>query len=106
MSKIIILIWLHFIADFLLQSDEMALNKSKNIYWLIFHGFVYGLPFLYFGWLFSLSAFIGHVCVDGITSQLTSYFLQKEKRHWFFVTIGFDQVIHITYLILLLRRLQ
>lgn len=106
MFEILILIWIHFIADFLFQSDEMALNKSINIFWLTFHGLVYGLPFIFFGWKFTILTSLFHIAIDLITSQLTSYFYKKEKRHWFFVIIGFDQAIHITCLIVLLKLLK
>lgn len=104
--KIIILIWIHFIADFLLQPDVMALNKSKSIFWLLSHGVVYGATFIFFGFEFAILTALFHIGIDSITSRLTSYFWIKEKRHWFFVTIGFDQAIHITLLIVLLRRLD
>jgi hypothetical protein len=35
------LIWIHWFADFFCQTDKMAINKSKSIYWLTIHVFVY-----------------------------------------------------------------
>lgn len=47
--KIIFLILaIHFVADFILQSDWMAQNKSKNIDALTFHVLTYGA--LFFCW--------------------------------------------------------
>jgi hypothetical protein len=73
---ILILIWLHFIADFLLQSDKMALNKSTSFKWLTIHAITYGLPFfcwfflshgLVFAILFTLVNAILHCRCDYIT---------------------------------------
>jgi len=100
MFKIIAIVWLHFIADFILQTDKMAINKSKMVSFLALHSLVYTLPFIILGWKYAVINGILHFMVDGITSKITSYFLSKDKKHWFFVTIGADQAIHLTCLIL------
>ena len=97
------LIWLHFIADFLLQSDKVALNKGKSLWWLSLHSFIYGVPFLLIGVKFAIITAILHGVVDFVTSKITSYFWVEDERHWFFATIGFDQAIHITLLFLLME---
>lgn len=106
----------HFVGDFLLQSDWMALNKSKNTSALTTHCVIYSLCFLPFGILFTLVTFLLHFIVDAITSKMTSklWFIDTgpvkaealrttlyewatirwDRRHWFFVMIGFDQLIH------------
>ena len=96
------LVWVHFVADFVLQSDSMALNKSKNNAWLFAHSFVYGFSFLWWGWEFAAMIGIAHFHVDWVTSRGTAWLWQAEKRHWFFALIGFDQALHITILALML----
>lgn len=97
---ILILVWLHFIADFLLQSDNVAKNKSKDSLVLLYHVSVYSLPFYWFGPAFALINAAAHFATDYVTSRLTSWLYQKNERHWFFVVIGLDQAIHLTTLIL------
>lgn len=105
----------HFIGDFLLQSNWMALNKSKNWRALCIHCFCYSLCFFWLGFTFIWITFITHLIVDSLTSRLTSklWFIElaprgnlhksrwpffanvsMTKRHWFFVMIGLDQLIH------------
>jgi len=118
------LIWIHFVADFVFQSDKMAINKSTSINWLTKHAFAYGIVFFVVGvlvmlflpywglpiplvyeyimlWaMFSFFNMSTHFMVDYITSKITTYYWNKEKRHAFFVTIGIDQAIHLTILFL------
>jgi len=100
MVDLLILIWLHFIADFVLQTDEVAISKSKDNKILLLHVVIYSLPFLYFGWLFALINGALHFVTDYFTSRWTAKLWAEEKRHQFFVVIGFDQAIHITTLII------
>jgi hypothetical protein len=144
----LIIVVTHFIADWLLQSDWMALNKSKHWDVLAIHVTVYSVCFipviawldwtgLFSSWrlalLFSAVTWVTHFITDAITSRITSklFFIElverpeaniynggtyKEfmvgkvgsyygafthfalpipgRRHWFFVMIGFDQLIH------------
>jgi len=97
------IIWIHFIADFLAQTDKMAVNKSTSVKWLSIHCFVYSLFFLYYGVTISILVGITHFIVDFITSKITKYLWEKEQRHWFFTTIGLDQAIHLTILFYLIK---
>jgi hypothetical protein len=105
MLYIVALIWMHFVSDFVLQTDKMAINKSKSNKWLGIHVLVYSCPFLFFGWKFALVTLLFHFMTDYITSRGTSYLWKKEQRHWFFTLIGFDQAIHLTTILLTYRFL-
>ena len=104
LTKVFIIIWLHFIADFILQSTDMGTKKSSDIKWLITHCAVYTLPFVIMGWKFALITGLLHFCVDFVTSKITSYFWKREEVHWFFVTIGWDQAVHMSIFIILLKH--
>lgn len=93
------LLLVHFIADFLLQSDWMAVNKSKHWDVLACHCLVYaGCFLLFWGWQFAVITFILHYATDFWTSRLTYFLWRKEERHWFFAAIGADQLIHFASL--------
>lgn len=36
----------HLVGDYILQSHDMAVNKTKNSYWAAYHAFTYSLPFV------------------------------------------------------------
>lgn len=106
----IIIQFIHFVADFLCQTREMANNKSKSIKWLSIHVFVYSLVTT-IGWVvftcdintlisIFLVTFITHWPTDFCTSKITTYFYSKNNLFGFFSVIGFDQFIHATTLIL------
>jgi membrane-bound metal-dependent hydrolase YbcI (DUF457 family) len=92
----------HWIADFVFQTTWMATNKSKNIWALLAHVVTYTvilgfltLPFYFPNLLFwVLLNGLLHGITDFITSRISAYFWQKKDVHYFFVTIGLDQVIH------------
>lgn len=111
----------HFVADFLAQSDWMAVNKSKRwdalaVHVLIYSGFVAAFAWMTAptpqGWgVFVIVNAAAHFVQDALTSRLTSrlWFLPqvgygmrpewiqvevRQTRHWFFVAIGFDQLLH------------
>lgn len=99
LQMVLMLVWFHFLGDFILQSDRVATGKSKSNLILLEHVSLYSLPFVMFGLYFAAVNLVLHFCVDWATSRLTSYLWAKEERHWFFVVIGADQALHMTCLL-------
>jgi len=97
-ETVLLLVWAHFIADFIAQSDMMARSKSSSNKWLLIHVAIYTVIMCAFGWVFALVNGVLHFITDFITSRVASYFHKKDEIHWFFVVIGFDQAIHLSTL--------
>lgn len=95
LSVLITLVLMHFVADFVFQTDKIAINKSSKNEVLATHVFLYSLPFFWFGPVFAIVNALLHFATDYCTSRLAGYFWKKDERHWFFVTIGADQAIHM-----------
>lgn len=96
---IYLIIIIHWIADFIFQTDKMAVNKSTSFKWLTSHVLAYSSFLLMFGPLYAIVNGIAHFITDAISSRLTSYFWKKQDRHNFFVIIGLDQALHLIVLI-------
>lgn len=110
MGVILYFLLAHWVADFVLQSDDDAKNKSKSWTHLLNHTFSYScfmllslaliFPettvriFIYF----FTSMLVSHTLIDAITSRINSKLYSSGKTHLFFVSIGFDQWLH--YLVL------
>ena len=90
----LVLLVVHFVADFLLQSDWMAVNKSKRWDALALHVSIYAACFVWLGLAFVGVTWATHFLTDALTSRATSALWQRNQRHWFFAMIGFDQLIH------------
>lgn len=110
MKNILIFLALHWVFDFVCQTDKMAQNKSKSNYWLTIHVAVYSVGLLWMAFLVDLSSkqilwfwlanSALHWGTDWCTSRFNSYLWRTEQRHWFFVSIGFDQLLHYATLLL------
>ena len=97
---IYLIIWIHFIADFLFQTRNIAINKSTNNYCLGTHCILYAIPFVFINIGWAMLNGILHFGVDWVSSRLTSYFWKKADHYKFFGMIGIDQAIHLTLLLL------
>ena len=111
--EIMSIILIHWIADFVLQTDKQAKGKSKNWSDLLEHTLSYSTVWLILGtfyslttndvWngcIFALITFIAHTITDYFTSRLNSKLWAKGDVHNFFVSVGFDQVLHYAQLFL------
>lgn len=99
---IILIIWLHYVGDFLLQTDWMALNKSHNMMALSCHCMFYAIPFLVLNPEYALLMGLLHFPVDFVTSKICFHLYSLNKRGLFFKVIGLDQAIHLTVLLTVL----
>ena len=118
---IILIIIVHFLADFALQTHEQATNKGEGNSlinkWLFYHVGVYTLiwsvvylilpvhplletiPLLVRLFIFSVCVFIPHYLTDWCTSRIGKPFWKNKDLHNGFTVVGFDQVIHYLCLI-------
>lgn len=112
----ILIIVIHWIADFIFQSEKWAINKSKSNKILLYHCLTYSL--IWFFPIFFISdsilgtlafveiTFVFHYVTDYVTSRIVS---RKFKRgdhgspipnFGAFSIIGLDQLLHYLQLIL------
>lgn len=122
MKKILLAILIHFIADFVLQPRAMGKGKSSNILWLIAHlAIQYGAFYYFFGHTFALANAIVHGIIDWNIWKLyklsvkirnpsmdvaEAQYYEYWNDHLFYTTIGFDQMLHMGTLIILLEVLR
>ena len=121
--EIFVILFVHWYADFALQTHWQATNKSKDNLALTLHVTTYSLSWIgpiavllyyysndvysaiLFGFIFSVITFCVHWIIDYFTSRLNTKLWFKNDMHNFFVSVGFDQFLHfvqlfITYIIL------
>lgn len=113
LTEIFSIIVIHWFADFVLQTHWQATNKSKNNGALTMHVLSYSTVWsltaniysiltghYYVLALFPVITFICHWVTDYFTSRLNSKLWAKGDIHNFFVSVGFDQVLHYVQLFL------
>jgi len=105
LQAIFSLLFIHFAADFVFQSDKMAQNKSHSLYYLALHSLTYGVFFIYFGLKFVAVTTLLHFCIDFVTSKINKKLWEKGQVHYFFVSVGFDQMLHMMCLVYTFLRL-
>lgn len=117
---VIAILFIHWFADFVAQSDLQAKNKSKSWYFLLEHTgnysfiwWIVGLGYIGFKFdkfpieqtlmplaKFVLITFVCHTITDYFTSRLNSKLWTQGNTHNFFVSIGWDQFLHFTQLLI------
>jgi hypothetical protein len=108
----------HWVGDFVLQSDWMARNKSRDWMALTLHVGIYSIVmtltfgiatvalglvvpfFLYSLATFQVVTFVTHWVTDYFSSKATHLLRERGDYHNMFVVIGLDQLIHYYTLIL------
>ena len=111
---ILLILFMHTVADFVFQSDEVAKGKSSDNRILVMHVLTYSWVMLIpagilasslsrvglevFALWIGVNAFL-HFATDYVSSRMTSHYYKNENRHMFFVTIGFDQFAHMAALL-------
>ena len=123
-----LIIVIHFIADFIFQTEEWAINKSKSNLALFHHVRVYSTFWVFASclmlgyvrpgettqwyvinsFLFASITFVAHFITDYITSRIVSkrfannHYGSPIPNFGAFTIIGFDQVLHYGQLFLTL----
>ena len=109
----VMMVLIHFLADFGLQTHDQAVNKSSSNKFLFYHVGVYSLiwlvaTFATIGWkslLFATITFAAHFTTDYITSRISKPFFAKQDFHNGFVVVGFDQLLHMIQLYFTIKLL-
>lgn len=108
--KILSIIFIHWVADFVLQFPKMKTKKSTNLFWLFTHILVYSTTWLFIGFfifkpdqvlLFTTVTFVLHFITDFLTSRWTAYLYKKDNIHGSFglmTIVGLDQFLHYAQL--------
>ncbi len=116
MQTFIFILVVHWLADFVLQTDEQAKNKSKSLVALFSHTIGYSILWIpaLLVWagaigyelismlpifIFTFITFVAHTTTDYFTSRLNAKLWQQNRVHAFFVSVGFDQVLHYVQLL-------
>ena len=109
MFRIIILIFMHAAADFILQGSGTSRMKASKIAYLFAHVGIYTSFFIALspvllgltirqGIVFSLINGGAHFIIDFVTSKVKVIFWNKNEVKYF-AAISFDQALHIAILL-------
>jgi len=97
----------HFVADFMLQSTDMANMKLHNHKFFLLHCFIclitISMAVVFYGSisqiaLFALSISLSHLIIDAIRIQVQKRHIYIEKRE--FRSFIIDQTVHLIILII------
>jgi len=107
------ILFFHWVFDFVFQTHKQSINKSTSFSYLLEHTFTYSICWLPLSFIFGVSTdasamlllfapitFVAHTATDYYTSKVNSQLWKEGDVHNFFVSIGFDQFLHFTQLLL------
>lgn len=108
------LLLVHYIADFFVQTDKQAKNKSISNFALTKHVFNYTLCFIpvilifnykdFSNLVLSLNLiFVTHYLTDWVTSRLSKFFFENKNYRAGFQVVGLDQILHYLSLYLIFK---
>jgi hypothetical protein len=115
-TTLIVVLWLNYLTDYMLQTKKMSENKHNSVLWLLAHvsSFTLALGILVsvynifanaFTWgnlvLLILLNGLTHFIIDYISSKITAYYYKNNKLKQFIRVIGGDQTLHVTIIVLL-----
>lgn len=98
---IIVILFAHWVGDYLFQFNIIANRKATSIAWLVFHVAIYTTFLLAasailfewpMAWRFALLNGLFHLVTDFVTSRLGAR--NKHNPRMFYLIMGFDQFIH------------
>ncbi len=106
-DTVLLILIIHWIADFLLQTDYMASNKSHSMRALLMHVVVYTIATTVLWRVAGIVApdaksiaivvvltFVAHTATDFVTSRANAGFWRRQAWRPFFNMVGFDQLLH------------
>lgn len=120
MTVIVTILFIHWVADFIYQDEEWAINKSIDNNALLKHTITYSIvwyiPMIFIlgiwkSTIFVTITFILHTLTDYFTSRIVSKKFQNKEygsnipNFGAFTIIGFDQFLHYIQLILTYKLL-
>lgn len=110
---ILFILFIHWLSDFVFQTDYQARNKSKTLKALIMHTSLYSLTWISlwpllgkYTFYFIGITFIAHTFTDFFTSKLNAKLRSDNNERKFFISLGFDQFLHHVQLILTYNHLH
>lgn len=115
--SVLVILAIHYVGDFIFQTEWQARNKSKNnaaltshvgtytMTWIVpmlimFSTSAHVLTAFFLAILFAGITFVCHWTTDYFTSRINAKLWAKGNTHGFFVSLGFDQLLHFTQLLL------
>lgn len=109
-QEILLILLIHWLADFCLQTNEQATQKSTDPIQLGYHVCTYTIVWFLAAYcisgswekasLFAIATFGWHFCTDFVTSRIGKSFWEKKDLHNGFCIVGFDQILHYIQLFL------